>query len=321
MTDSASPDSSSIAVVIATRDRSELLRGALQALAKSSRAPGSIVVVDSASSDPDLVASVASTGGATVVRCSRPGTCRARNAGWKSVTEPLVAFIDDDCRVDGDWLEGIVTAFGDSSKPSFVTGRVRPDVAPSERAGLSVAVTDDPEPRILELGDDLQAMGHGANMAWRKEALEAIGGFDEMLGPGAPLGAAEDLDVFWRALVAGCRGFYTPDAVVVHEQWRSRLGMLRAYHGYGIGTGAFNTKRRRRNDSTAERASVLTGLRLQFIDEGLAPVWRALAQRYEMGALAEFAKFLGTLRGAWRARRLTIVDGHFESPLLHVTTE
>jgi GT2 family glycosyltransferase len=300
----------SIAVVIATRDRPVLLKAALQAIARSTRPPDRVVVADSASSDP-RVAQVAAAAGATVIRCTRAGTCRARNVGWNAVDTDLVAFVDDDCLVEPNWLEQVVKAFDDPSGPGFVTGQVRSDVEPAARAGLAVAVHVDPEPRILRLGDDPKTMGHGANMAWRRELLERIGGFDEMLGPGAALRAAEDLDVFWRALMSGATGYYVPDAVVVHRQWRTRTGMLRAYHGYGVGTGAFTMKRYRLAREAPDTRQGPSGVRMLVVDEGLAPVVHALAEHYEMGALAELAKFAGSLRGARRARRLRVVDGHF----------
>ena len=87
--------------------------------------------------------------------------------------------------------------------------------------------------------------------------------------------------------------------------------MLRAYHGYGVGTGAFTMKRQRVAREAPDKRQRPSGVRLLVLDEGLAPVVHALAEHYEMGALAELAKFAGSLRGARRAQRLRVVDGHF----------
>lgn len=300
----------SIAVVIATRDRIHLLEGALEALESSLRAPDRVVVVDSASSDP-RVARIARTSGTEVVRAEHPGACRARNIGWSSVSEEIVAFIDDDCLVAPDWVGAVVRAFDHECGPSFVTGQVRSDVTPSAHASLSLALITNPEPKVLRCGDDLRTMGHGANLAWRRESLEKVGGFDEQLGPGAPLRAAEDLDLIWRALSVGMVGFYTPEALVVHRQWRSRAEMLRAYHAYGVGSGALAMKRHRLGDRAEQSGPKPSLWRSLLVEEGLIPVRRALAERYEMGAVAEVAKCLGAVRGAYRASRLEVRDGHF----------
>jgi len=300
----------SIAVVIATRDRPTLLERALEAIGKSDRSPDRVVVVDSASTNPE-VAKIAGASGATVIRCDEPGACRARNAGWNTVPEDLVAFIDDDCLVSPTWLDAIVEAFDHTSAPAFVTGQVRSDTQPSARASLSLAVITDSEPRELLRHDDPRTMGHGANMSWRREALCLIRGFDEFLGPGAPLRAAEDLDMFWRALSAGLTGFYTPDAVVVHTQWRTRAEMLRAYYSYGVGSGAFAVKRHEVERFDSASAISLSLGRTLLVEEGIGPVVRALVDHYEMGALAEAAKLAGSIRGAWRARNFQVLDGHF----------
>ncbi|HUC37227.1 MAG TPA: glycosyltransferase [Acidimicrobiales bacterium] len=302
----------SVAVVIATRDRPELLEDALSALGRSNRSPERLVVVDSASTDP-RVASVGRASGATLLRCERPGACRARNLGWSSVEEDLVAFVDDDCLVDPEWLDAIVAAFDHPSKPSFVTGQVRADVAPATRASLSVALITDADARELRDGDDPRTMGHGANMAWRRDALSQLGGFDEELGPGTILRAAEDLDLFVRAFAAGLAGYYTPDAAVVHRQWRSRADMLRAYFYYGVGSGALAVKRYRLEERGRHSPGLVRAARGLLVDEGLAPVGRALAQHYEMGAVADMFKFAGAMRGAWRARRMVVSKGHFSS--------
>ena len=59
---------------------------------------------------------------------------------------------------------------------------------------------------------DLSAIGHGANMAFRRTTLEAVGGFDEAMGAGAPIPGAEDKDIFWRVVRAGWRAGHEPSA-------------------------------------------------------------------------------------------------------------
>ena len=333
----AEPSTTPLTVVVATRDRAGHLCEALAALGASLRDGDSIIVVDSASSDP-RVGQVALAAGARLVRCDRPGACRARNAGWRASETEVVAFTDDDCRPRPGWARALARAAALPARPDFVTGKVMG--GQEGRAQLTLSVTSSDEPATFAAGDDTSSMGHGANMAWRRSALERIDGFDEALGPGAPLLAAEDHDAFWRCLRDGGTGRFDPRAVVEHRQWRDRAGQLQAYFGYGVGSGALAVKQWRMGALTrpvdarepagsskqggstgTEVASPLpagtavrrAGTELAWA-RGAVPVARNLAAGYEMGAVAEAVKLAGSIVGVRRARRMALVGGHF-SPL------
>lgn len=336
---------SPVAVVVPTRDRPSLLRATLGLLGEALQDGDELVVVDSASRHGD-VGALGEAVGAKVVRCDTPGASRARNAGVLASSAELIAFVDDDCLVQHGWIEGLLRCFESCPQAAFVTGAVLADPPAKEKAPMStglvilqneaaleippstsgtgepggarncniaLSVTTRTEPAIFDLRTDLTTIGHGANMAWRRQALERIGGFDERLGPGTSLRAAEDLDAFWRALLAGMQGAFTPDAVVVHRQWRHLLGQLKAYYGYGVGSGAFQAKRWRllagsssgseqgligRLSRTRSASRLLSSV---LWDEGATAVGRRLAEGYETAALAEACKTIGALQGAIQA--------------------
>jgi GT2 family glycosyltransferase len=330
-----------LTVVIATRDRPGLLDQSLRALVAALRPSDRAIVVDSASHDP-AVARVASEHGVRLVRCDRPGTCRARNRGLDEARSEVVAFLDDDCIAHRGWAEAMAASFR-TGEPDFVTGRIvacsssdvvhdeigadsegrgahgadGPRAAGHRRAQLSLSLYESTEPMVFGDGDDPAVMGHGANMAWRRDVLERLGGFDEAMGPGAPLRAAEDQDLFWRAVRAGRTGRFEPAAVVAHQQWRSRRASLAAYHGYGVGSGALAVKQWRVLDEAARGAelpfSVMASraLREIVLASGLPAVARNLLHGYEMGALAELVQTAGAMRGALRARSLPLVGERF----------
>jgi GT2 family glycosyltransferase len=78
-------------------------------------------------------------------------------------------------------------------------------------------------------------MAVGACLAVRRQAWEAVGGFDERLGPGRPAASAED-DAFLRAIVeGGWPVFYDPGIVVRHKHRGSRWALRRQLFGYGLG--------------------------------------------------------------------------------------
>ena len=315
--DSPRQDRLPVSVVLATRDRAAALAEALRAVRAAMGDEDELIVVDSASTDP-AVAEVAAALGATVVRSALPGACRARNLGWRAARHDLVAFTDDDCLPDAQWLIRIAGAFADAPDAAFLTGRVLPAADGGERgpgrrlagrAQLSVSLQLDDRPRPITVPEEADGAGHGANMAWRQTALDALGGFDEALGPGAPLRAAEDADLLWRALRHGMAGTYEPAATVFHRQWRSRRRQLAAYYAYGIGEGAVSVKRLRMGGGHVSRG----GLAAEVLGRGLPAAARRLAAGYEMGALADLVRAAGAVRGGLRARRRGLSEGHFSA--------
>ncbi len=310
-----------VTVVVATRDRPVLLAEALAAIRRSLRKDDRLVVVDSASRDP-RVRAVAESAGATVLRCDLPGACRARNMGVRAASTEVVAFTDDDCLPAPDWVPAVSAAFAANADVAFVTGRVTVDEPISGRMQLGLSIHDVAVPTDVNAGSDVSKIGHGANMAWRRGQLEAIGGFDEGLGPGTPLRAAEDHDLFWRALRAGMTGAYDPGVVVRHRQWRGRSDQLRTAYGYGVGAGALAVKQWRLDQTEGPEDQVVpmprwAGLRVAAHElgwrQGLVPMARSAAEGYAMGVLSDAVKLAGSLRGASLARALPMEAGRYTS--------
>jgi cellulose synthase/poly-beta-1,6-N-acetylglucosamine synthase-like glycosyltransferase len=293
---------SRVAVVVASRDRPHQLEGCLRSLRAALRPEDEAIVVDSASRS-DRTQRVAESMGLRVVRCTRRGASRARNAGIHATTAPVIAFTDDDCVVDHGWTAAIERGFEDPST-GFVGGRIIPDV-PTK---LTIAVSVDEQPRSFVRGDDAGALCHGANLAVRRTALEAIQGFDEALGAGAPFHGAEDEDVVWRMLSLGWSGRYVPDALVTHRQWRTLGDSLRLQFAYGIGTGAFAMKIAR-----VEGPPGRTLLRNRLWQTGMAHSWRNLRAGYESGALADLFKTAGVIVGALRGAARPLDRGRYRS--------
>lgn len=291
----------SVSVVVATKDRPELLRSALASLRAHLRPSDELIVVDSASSDPE-VRRLAEEAGARVVRLERPGTSLARNAGLQTSTAPIVAFIDDDCIVDEGWSARVEEAFADAAI-GFATGRVMGD----RPVSLGVSLVVEAEPRRFDGPADPASYGGGSNMAFRREALAAVAGFDEGLGPGTPLRAAEDQDVFWRLGRAGWAGVFDPRIVVTHQQWRSRGQAIRRQFAYGVGAGAVAVKLIRL------RAGGWRVLAARVWRDGVAAMFRNLFRGYQSGALAGLLLFSGVLAGAIRAAVTPLRDGRYRA--------
>lgn len=288
-----------LTVVVPTQDRAGFLREALVALTEVLRPDDEVIVVDSASRE-DSTAVVARDAGVRIVRCDRPGTSRARNAGFRLATTDLVAFVDDDCRVHPGWAAAVAAAFDDPAV-GFVTGRVV-----AEGTGAPVSVHDETRSERFVGRIDPSRIGHGANMAARRDALAAVGGFDSSMGPGAAFRAAEDHDLFWRLLRAGWEGVYAPEAVSGHEQWRGRMAAVRLRYSYGIGSGALTAKMFR-VDRTLGRAILADRL----WRSGLAQTARDAAARYVTGVAADLSRLAGFSVGFARGARAPLIGDRF----------
>lgn len=268
----------SLSVVVPTRDRPALLAGCLAALRPQLRAGDELLVVDSASATPVPGA----------LRVDRPGTSRARNAGWRAAAHDVVAFVDDDVRVAPGWRDAVETAL---HGVDFACGRV---AVPPAQEGVERPVAVTPDVPAQPLHPD-RLLGVSANLVVRRSALVRVGGFDERLGPGTPLPAAEDLDLFDRLLAAGLSGRYAPALLAHHEQWRDRKALLRLDFGYGKGAGA-----------RAVRTGGARGRRLAreaLWDQGLRPVAGDVRKGYRYGVLTGLTRTAGTLAGLVAGRR------------------
>lgn len=288
-----------VSVVVCSRDRAEQLAACLDALLPSIRPQDEVIVVDSASLD-FRTQRVAFDRRIRLVRCERPGLSHARNAGVAVADRDIVAFTDDDCRPQPGWTAALAEAFT-ASAVSFAFGRV---VGSADGVPVSVTVSDEPQ----RIGPDceLAGIGHGANMAFRRSALRAISGFDEVLGAGGPLRAGEDKDAAWRLLCAGYVGAYVPDAVVEHVLWRGRRQAVRLSYGYGLGWGALAAKAIRDNRESGQGL-----LRAGIGPLGLGQAWRDLRAGYATGTASSIAWTAGVATGVCRGWSLPLHNGRF----------
>ena len=245
-----------VTVVIATRDRPDMLRAALASVLSAKYDELEVLVVDSASrstATTEVVASVSATDPRVRgIRSEIPGLAVAHNAALPFVDTPLVAFTDDDVEVDSRWLLGLADGFASGPDVACVTGMIAParlDTEVQRWIEISAGFNKGFERRIFDLGANRPAdplfpftagqLGSGANMAFRTDALRDIGGFDPALGAGTLARGGDDLASFVSTLVAGHQLVYEPTAVVFHRHHRTRHDLRNQMRSYGAGFTAF----------------------------------------------------------------------------------
>jgi len=179
----------------------------------------------------------------------RRGQSLARNSGLPHCTGEIVAFTDDDCLPEKDWLSRLVKNY---SGPEIwgCSGRIIPhrresaadffeevagqDLGEIRRVFTPADVTFSPGLILQNAGKVFAKhmkgkglapwnVGHGSSMSFRKSALEQLGGFDNRRGAGAPLESGEDLDINYRLLKSGHNIVYEPAAVVRHNHHRMTI--------------------------------------------------------------------------------------------------
>jgi predicted nucleotidyltransferase len=118
----------SVSVVIAARNRAEMLRRALESLLRQERLPDEVVVVDNASTDTtaDVALSFRDRLNLKLVREDQVGIPHARNAGLRHAAGDILAFIDDDCEAEPGWLAEMEKPFLKDPHVGSVGGNLIP---------------------------------------------------------------------------------------------------------------------------------------------------------------------------------------------------
>lgn len=199
-----------ISVVVPTYRRSERLPRLVAALEAQTLDPArfEVLIVDNGSGDEtsallaDLAAHSPLRLRPLVIDDNR-GPARARNLGWRSTEAPFVAYTDDDCVPVPEWLERGLFQLEADERVGVVQGRTeKPDVPGYPWTDWTVYR------EILWPSPYFE----GCNLFFRREALEATGGFDESI----PFGG-EDTAAGWGVLAAGWQRVFEQDAVVRHD--------------------------------------------------------------------------------------------------------
>ena len=305
--------------------RPDQLRRCVEQLTKLDHPDYEIIVVDNRLGEAPPVA----IPGARIVREPRPGISAARNCGIAAATGDVVAFTDDDVVADRRWLRALGERFAREPDVTAVTGLVVPLELETqaqvlfEQSGNGVDrcferltfervsrfkvsrrahETRTEQARSIYLTGEF---GTGSNMAFRKEKLLAVGGFDEALGVGTPACGGEDIAMLLEMLTTGSRLVYEPNAIIQHSHRATLPELEQQIHGYGIGFTALLTAITLRNPWHAlGLAAILPAWLLSLRDPSSAK--NAHRTQDYPRALAR-AELLGMLRGPFaylRSRRV-----------------
>jgi glycosyltransferase involved in cell wall biosynthesis len=308
---------STASIVVICKDEPSVL-GTLEGLAEEAVAAtqgllerAEIVVVDASSADLSEQVSERARAAAPVrwIRFRPPAGVRTsiphqRNAGIRAAKGDIIVFTDCGCTPATGWLEHLV-------KP-IVVGE---EEMVSGRTGPLGKLDPYAHGRRQQEGARYLRECSTINLAVRREVFDAVGGFDESFEYGS------DVDFSWRAVHAGVRIRYAPQALVRHD-WGTRRRQLkrafvygkaraRLYHKHVIGRSKESVRKRRLDEADAVPllySLYVLGLPLAlwkrwYLLLPLATVWRARRERPVATMVDHMVLGAGVLAGAFEIMR------------------
>ena len=152
-----------------------------------------------------------------------------RNVGVRMAEGEIIVFTDAGCRPEPGWLKYLIY-------PLYHGEQVT--------AGLALTAAGDPGlyGRATEVARSSRYLTEcpTINLAFRREAFDAIGGFDERFAYGS------DVDFSWRLIDAGYCIRSVPGAVVLRDDWGTWRRQLRRSYVYGRARARLYRKHRPR---------------------------------------------------------------------------
>jgi glycosyltransferase involved in cell wall biosynthesis len=182
-----------------------------------------VIVVNDGSTDD--MAKIVAEYDVRLIHTESKGLSHARNIAWQEATGEIIAYLDDDAYPDPHWLHYIAWTFLNTD----YVGVGGPNIAPPGDGRIADCVANSPGGPVHVLISDTEAEHiPGCNMAFRRDALAAVDGFDIRYRT-----AGDDVDVCWRLQQNGGRLGFHAGAV----DWHHRRNDLKTYwkqqKGYG----------------------------------------------------------------------------------------
>ena len=207
-----------VSVLISTLNRAAYLADALSALRQLRYPRVEVVVVNGPSTDHTLDVLRDYAGEIKVGACPEANLSMSRNIALSLAAGEIVALLDDDAIPEPDWLCRLVSAYADPAV-GVAGGSVLHDDGITYQQ--HVVVTDwFTENRFFDSVEAASTAGAladgflrpmGANASFKRQALIAVGGFDETF-----VYMADEVDATLRMIEAGWRVAHVEDAEVHH---------------------------------------------------------------------------------------------------------
>jgi glycosyltransferase involved in cell wall biosynthesis len=211
-----------VSVLVCAHNGADTLRWCLEGIRELDYPDYEAIVIDDGSTD--ATAAIARECGYPAISTPNRGLSSARNTALEAASGEIVAYIDSDARPDGDWLRYLAASF----RATDQVGIGGPNLPPPD-GWIADCVANAPGGPVHVLLSDQEAEHiPGCNMAFRRQALLEIGGFDPRYRA-----AGDDVDICWRLQENGGTLGFCAGAVVWHRCRDSVRAYWRQQIGYG----------------------------------------------------------------------------------------
>jgi O-antigen biosynthesis protein len=212
-----------MSVVVCSYNGARTIRDTLDGLQRLDYPDYEVIVVNDGSRD--ATADIVRAYDVRLISTENRGLSAARNIGMRAATGEIVAYIDDDAYPDPHWLRYLAHAFMTTDH----VGIGGPNIAPPGDGPIAECVANAPGGPVHVLVSDTVAEHiPGCNMAFRRSALEAIGGCDPRYRA-----AGDDVDLCWRLMDCGWTIGFHAGAMDWHHRRNSLRMYWRQQKGYG----------------------------------------------------------------------------------------
>lgn len=213
-----------VSVVVCSYNGGATLRECLTSLGQLNYPNYEVILVDDGSTDhtPEIIKDFSNV---RSIRQVNRGLSVARNVGAQEATGDIVAYTDSDCVADPDWLFYLVTAM----LRMDVRAIGGPNLPPPSDSWIAQCVAASPGgPSHVMLNDQLAEHVPGCNMAFDRNLLLSLGGFDPQFRQ-----AGDDVDICWRFMDAGYQIGFASAAMVWHHRRNTARAYFKQQKGYG----------------------------------------------------------------------------------------
>jgi glycosyltransferase involved in cell wall biosynthesis len=213
-----------VSVVVCAYNAERTIDQCLASLAVLNYPDYEVIVVNDGSRDRTL--DIAENHGyCRIISQANKGLSVARNVGAEAASGEIVAYTDSDCVADPDWLTYLVAKM----EASDLAACGGPNFPPPEDDLVPATVAVAPGgPTHVLISDELAEHIAGCNMAFRRDVLLSLGGFDPIYRA-----AGDDVDICWRLQDAGYAIGFSPAAVVWHFRRNTVAAYCAQQRGYG----------------------------------------------------------------------------------------
>ncbi len=296
-----------VSVVVPTYNRPTSIERCLDSLAalKFDQGEYEVIVVDDGSKQPPVsaVARLAKLMNVRLLERPHAGPAAARNAGASEARGELLAFTDDDCQPEPDWLMGLVreASLGPPRAVGGWTVNALDASAFSEASQLLV----DYLYSYFNVDPSRATFLTSNNMLVPRAEFERLGGFDETF----PLAAAEDRDFCARWVSEGHEMVLTREARIHHFHGLDPWRFLRQHFNYGRGAFQFHERCASRGDEGPQREPLAFYTDLLGYPFGRKPLATALGESFLLG-LTQIANLGGYAYERVSCRPRSGMTGH-----------